>query len=520
GEIKLYRDVSYLYPPLAPYLIAAIVAAVGSSLGTMTAIGILASLAIASLLYLLGRKIGGVVPAAIVAFLFVTIHVAGTSGYSFNFIFPYSHNAVFGFLFILLFLYALLRYAVYEEGQTWLWMALLSGSLASWSKIEFAAAFLILLAASFFVRKPRLSPLVVAGGLNALLLAALEWYFSDAPPVRHWLTENILPQSLLSGGVAREFYGRIQGLDDPGANLAISAGGALLIIAATGALAAIDRWQAKPNGRLFGTMSLVALLFLIQFVLAQHFLLFRGWFIIQILLVPWAVRARRSTPLFLLLLFSLLLGSRILLRLEPTWYGFLFSIPAEIVMAYVLFEELPRRGVYRPRVALLWLPLFVLLGLAAVTNQHQVYEERHDNPVSTKRGVFYDRLDDRAEIFNELFAYLDLREPESMIVVPEGLALNWLAEVPVSFPYHTFSPAEMPDAASQTRIIEELRANPPEIALLLRRDYGEFGFRGIGVDFGKELIGENECRYEPTTYRESERDYVVMMERKRERSCP
>lgn len=521
GEIKLYRDISYLYPPLAPHLIAAVVALFGSSFGVMIAIGIVTSGTIAILLYALAREAAGPTAAAALAFLFVTTHLAGVSGYSFNFIFPYSHNAVFGFLFILLFLYALVRHVSHDAGPAWLWIALGSGTLAGWSKIEYAAVFVIVLGTSFLIRRQRILPIAAIAGVNLALFAALGWYFSDAPPERHWLTRNILPESLLSGGVARQFYARIQGLDHPLMNLSLSAEGAILVILGIAVLAALDRWISRQdNGRLLGAALLIAALVGIQLALARHFLFFRGWFLLQLLLIPWAIRERKRTPLVLLLIFSLLLGSRVLLRLEPTWYGFLFAIPAEIVFVYVLFEDLPRRGVYRARIALLWLPLILLVGLSSFVNQYWVYESRRDNVVRTSRGAFHDRLRDRAEVFEELFAFLDRRKPESMVVIPEGLALNWLSRIPTSIPYHTFSPAEMPDREAEAAMIEAIGQNPPEIILLVRRDYGEFGYQGIGVDFGKELIAEIECLYEPTSYRESERFFVLVMERKPKRECP
>lgn len=514
GGFKLYRDVSYLYPPLAPYLLATVVSIFGSNLTVMVWVGIVSSGLIALLLYLVGRRWGGPAAGFLLAFLFVTVHMTGVSGYSFNFIFPYAHNATFGFLFLLLFLYALMRYAVDRGPEHWLALALAAGTVAGWSKIEYAATFLVILVASFIVRRPAMKLLVIGATGNLALLAGLAWYFSDAPPERHWLTMNILPQTLLSGSVASGFYERIQGLDQPAMNLKIALAGSLLIVGAVICLGALDRALKLENERRTVIVVLIVLAFAtLQVGLARHFLLFRGWFLIQFLLIPIAFIDRRRSALLLPLLFSILLGWRILMRLEPMWYGFLFALPAEIVMIHVLCAELPRREVYRRGLALAWVPLIVVIGVSSLSHQREVFETRRGNLVETPKGSYYDRLPDRAVILNELFAFLERRAPESMAVVPEGLAINWLAGVDTSLPYHTFSPAELPDAESQRIAIDALRASPPEVVLLVRRGYGEFGFVGIGHDYGMDLMKQIECRYRPAMNLTREHFFAVVMER-------
>lgn len=521
GDLKLYRDVSYLYPPVAPYLLAAIVSLFGSSLRMMAWVGIVSSGLIALLLYLIGRRWSGPAGGALLAFLFVSVHMTGISGYSFNFIFPYAHNATFGLLFLLLFLYALMRYASDGDSVVWLAVALAAGTIAGWSKIEYAATFLIILVSSFAIRRPRMVPIVIATGANLVILAILNWFFSDAPPERHWLTMNILPQSLLSGSVASRFYDRVRGLDQPIANLLISARGALLIIGSVSSLAAAQRLgRLRGIARNAGIPLLVLLFLVLQYYLLQHFLFFRGWFLVQLLLIPFAIRDRKRSPLLLPLLFALLLGSRILLRLEPAWYGFLFAIPAEIVILHVLFAELPRRNIYGRALALAWIPLFLTIGLSSLATQRAVFERREGSLVTTSRGDYHDRNPERAAILNEMFRILERRQPQSMVVVPEGLAINWLTRVDSSIPYHTFSPAELPDAASQRTVIRAIEQNPPEVILLIDRNFLEFGYRAIGLDFGHELMRNIECAYEPVVYRKSERFFAALMERTEQSECP
>ncbi len=123
---KLYRDIRYQYPPLAPYLLAAITAAIGSSLAAFTAIGLAQSLVIAALLWLAVRSTAGLVTAL----LFLSLSFTGASTWGANFIFPYSYAATLGIALLLGALVAFLR------GRHSTAIALLVA--ASWMKVEYA----------------------------------------------------------------------------------------------------------------------------------------------------------------------------------------------------------------------------------------------------------------------------------------------------------------------------------------------------------------------------------------------
>src|SRR5256885_11966295 len=59
---KLYRDIRYQYPPLAPYLLALITGGIGHSLVSYMAIGITQSFVIAVALWMALRRAAGIVP--------------------------------------------------------------------------------------------------------------------------------------------------------------------------------------------------------------------------------------------------------------------------------------------------------------------------------------------------------------------------------------------------------------------------------------------------------------------------
>src|SRR5689334_2551711 len=56
---RLYRDIRYQYPPLAPYALALLTSVVGHSLASYAAIGLLQSIVLAAALWMIGRKTAG-----------------------------------------------------------------------------------------------------------------------------------------------------------------------------------------------------------------------------------------------------------------------------------------------------------------------------------------------------------------------------------------------------------------------------------------------------------------------------
>src|SRR5262249_31900735 len=121
---KLYRDLRYQYPPLAPYLLALMPA---RSLAAYTILGIAQSAVIAASLWIALRR--NAMAATVAALLFVAVSMC--AGSMWNFIFPYSYAATLGMMFLTIALAA----AVNERPA----IALAALFLASWCKVEYAA---------------------------------------------------------------------------------------------------------------------------------------------------------------------------------------------------------------------------------------------------------------------------------------------------------------------------------------------------------------------------------------------
>jgi len=447
----LYRDLQYFYPPLTPYLLAAITFVTGSSLAAYTAIGIAVSLLTATLLYVIAGREAGFAAAL----LFVSCSMAGASTFGCNYIFPYAHAATIGMLFVLgTCAFALARKPV---------PAVLLAIAAAWTKIDFIIIGAAILLAAWIARRLSWRALAAYIGGLAITAGALHAAFGPA------LWSNMFPPALLGGAHARFFYRQVSGISNWRAEIGPIVVATLLAAAFGAALALFERARLK-------WLLLIAITML-AFSLTDFF---RAWTVLQLALIPLAIR-HRDEPLIVLLTFSLASTSRVFLHITPEWYGFVFIVPLYLLIGYVLFDWLPRRGAYSQRTAWLWFLPIGIVAFLALRYEHVVWKLK-TYPVVTRRGTFYDMNPDRAKILAA--ALPELEHSPSLAVIPEGLAINYFAGAPTNLTVYTFTPAELED---DTNAAAELRARHPARVAIVTRDMREFGSRGFGIDYGLRM---------------------------------
>jgi hypothetical protein len=484
GGARLYEDLLYFYPPLAPSLLAAFVALFGSSLALYTAVGIATAAAAGAALHTLTRITTGRLAAIWALLFFVTLHMTGASTWGANFIFPYAHAATFGMTFFLAFAASLARHLFGARTQASGAAAVAFAVLSAWCKIEYAFAVVVVLAVAVVVYDLALR---FAGGFAAgaaLAGALFSWRHGGGSEGHHWIRDNVFASSLLSGDSSAFFYSQVSGTAAGWKSIGGLLAGAALVAAAVGLLVAADRALRRR-----APVAALAWLFLlvVPFLLLLRGLFFLGWPLLFLLLVPAAVRERGATPLAFLLTVALASSVRIVLSHGPWWYGFVLMIPSYPAILHVLMRWLPARGVYRPRLALAWLALFTTIAAGGAMEgvaKHRAKSYRIDTP----RGVWFD-FPSRGETVSSLLGWIGSRPAgETMAVLPEGLAINWFAgrETPLSF--HTFTPIEVDEPGTEQRIVNELRERPPSIVVLVPRDVREFGYQGLGIDYGHRIM--------------------------------
>jgi hypothetical protein len=473
--MRLYRDIRYYYAPLAPYLVSAVTLVTGNSLRAYAAIGLLSGLGIAFLLWFFLRNVAGLAAAL----LFAGCYLCGASTFGANYVFPYSYAATLGMLFFLAFGALLYRY-LFAASRRALAGALLCGLAAACSRIEFAAVVLVIVLFVAVVHRLHAAWFWV---IAMLILTGVAFAFFGPA-----LGENLLPPSLLFADSTHLFYRRVMGLDGWWRKLALSAAGAAMVAATAATIALLERGRQR---RVAAAVLYAAIV--IATALMTGNLFFRAWTMLQLALLPSALRRPRE-PLLLILLMSLGTSARVFFNLSPDWYGFVFTVPTLVLIAYTLFEWLPLQRVYSRTFALLWLPLLILIAARGLQKQHETYA-RKTEPVVTGRGVFFDANRDRARALNQMLPLL--RNARSFSVFPEGITLNYLAGVKTPLSFHTFIPPETADPRIEQRILDELQRTPPEYVAIVTRDVREFGYRGFGIDYDQRLAEHLRRRYRP-----------------------
>jgi len=455
--VKLYRDILYFYPPLTPYLLAAVTAVIGHSIASYVAIGIAIAGATAAVIYVLTARVANDVAALTATATFAACSIAGQSTWGTNYIFPYAHAATLAMLFFVAMAAALVMRSMP--------LAVLFAVAATWTKVEYAAFTIIVL----LVARIGWRWLLSYFALNAVVFAFVSFVFRDCD----WLHGNVLPDAMRNSPALRLFYSSVAGFDDWPALLARCALGALLLI---GIALLLRRGLVLIAGVLAAAIGA-----------AGYF--FQPWALLQIALIPFAIK-RRGDPLAVLLAASLCASSRVFFHLTPIWYGFVFIVPLYALAAYVLFAFLPRNGVYSERASCAWIAAFAGAALHSLLLAHNAYALK-TFPIATPRGTIYDANPDRAALLNQLGG----SGLKSLVVVPEGLAINYLFEIPTPISTYTFTPAESADARAEDRILREFQMKKPEWIAVVPRDMREFGSRGFGADYDQRLLAYLRANY-------------------------
>jgi hypothetical protein len=135
----------------------------------------------------------------------------------------------------------------------------------------------------------------------------------------------------------------------------------------------------------------------------------------------------------------------------------------------------------------MWIPLLLVIAGRNLMEQRVAYEGK-PFAIESSRGTLRDYSAERASVLNEFLGYAESARLEELVMIPEGLTVNYLASVRNPTRYHTFTPAEMPTRESEEPIVEELsRARPRHIAITTQ-EAAAFGDLHFGRDYGTEIL--------------------------------
>jgi hypothetical protein len=485
------------------------------------------------LLYTLLRagwgRLAAVAAVAVFIGVFSFSHLVGIGNY--NFMTPYSHETTHGFLLVLILIPTLT--SLVGDGARWkFFVAGLLCGVAVLLKPEIilaagavtAGAVLLLALKRFRLLPPaawaRAGGLFLLGGVLPMLLAALlfhvragfSWSESLADANNAWIT--VFSQTTVLDAPTQQ---SMLGVDKLWTNLLneVLAGSLAVVIAAGLALLSRYLLAAGKTEKIAGSILLLgAIGFAAKWVnWVEVGVALPGLLVCAALLeaANWAGRpavaagVERKTAIRVLLACA---GAAFLVRMafnpRVYHYGF-FQAPlaavvgvATLLVALPVFlrVEGPSRKVYQGLLAAL-----LAYGVGFVVYRSSIFYSYELQPIGEGADQFFgfdQRVDPTGALLEQARQYL-AADPgaHSLVVLPEGVTLNYLTRLPSPMPYYLFDPTQIIHYGSD--ILQHLRTHPPDRIVLISRDLREYGVSRFGdsTPHGADIMDFINDYYQP-----------------------
>jgi hypothetical protein len=514
----LYKDIWYLYGPLAPYWNSLLYRIFGIHLTVLYWAGSLSALGSAILLYISGMRLS----SALAGWTAGAILLTESFHHSlFSFPLPYSFASVYGCLTACLFLWFLIR-ATESDKPLWVFAAGTAAAAALLLKLEFGAAcygaLALLIAARWYQsRSWRRVIKDVAVCLPGVLVcgAVLAWMI--------WLggVEFLTQENIMSWPTS--FFMRTYGkfwLASTGLSLTPKAlaGAAQRTVFLAGIFQGFPlflSWKSTPRRMAFLRVILFCggLLYFATYLRSfeelryhpiplalQEF--FRYLFFPQDMVLYVGVAAIFAWRLFfkqasgrtatfaVLFSFSALLAARLLLMTTPWGYPIFYNGPT--ILSLLLFARLltPER-VASPRLALLAGGVLYLLCLtAALVNTHRQVETpfKPTALLTTERGSIH-VSEHLAEQYRAAIQFMKEKNAlgEQVLSVPEDTSLYFFSGTHCPTRVYTFDPGVVAPGKMTEEVIQQIEKKPVRYLIWSNRIYPEYKALRFGVDFDQTL---------------------------------
>ncbi len=470
GQV-LYRDIAWYNGPLSQYLNAGLFALFGVGLRTLVWANLTILALVLALIYHLACRASGRIAATAVGITFVLLFAfgQGVGIGNFNWVTPYVHELTHGVALGLLCITLIDRYQQ-QEKPIWLIAAGLALGLTFLTKAEPMAAATAAALAQFITNRTKLCKLLTFLASAAIvpviaaLLLSLKMPFSNA--VRS--TAGSWPWVFNTAIASLPFYRTVSGLDNIGANLTAAflwtLGYALLFLPALFLALHVHRRSKTISVIVFIT---IAMILRWRFFETDWNSMIRPLPLCLAVILIFALRRRAPLPLALVV-FSLVLLTKISLNPHIFHYGFVLAMPGTLVLVAVCAQRIPnwikkRNGspaVFRAAIAAGWA---AAICSALYADAHFFAAKRwtvgsgSDAFISDTRGL---EIQQMCDLIRQ-----QTPATSTLAVFPQGLMLNYLTRRPDSIPQVNFMPPEVL-AAGETNILAALKAHPPDAIVL------------------------------------------------------
>jgi hypothetical protein len=501
----LYRDLEHVFGPFSVYLNATIFSLFGPSFTVMFTANITLYILFMAFLYHFIRQFSSSAAASATCSLLAVVSLSqNTIVGNYNFICPYSHEAIHGLMLSMVVLHQLWRFSATGRSVHLFISGILLGCvLLTRVEIALVTFFVSIL---FFVIESRGTPaskqftrilFFLAGAVFPISLFAL--YFS-AISSDVGLQFVLIPwRFMLDPGITgTTFYKTGMGLNDISGNLLrMTAGGALFLLPLILLLVMMVRKNELPKWPVYALaiyfsviawnwndLFLFPALPLINAVTAL-FLLYEYW--------QSGNSAKRQylIPFLLLSFFSFGVLGKMFLNCRIYHYGFYVTLPALSLISVMLTWYLPswlvKKGGHSVhfRNAMLFFLTFLTLHyfwISANLFRLKTYPVALVN--SDRILTFHESIDPRGILVNKTLQWIDRNIPQdkSLLIVPEGIMLNYLTRRENPTRYNNFMLPELIHYG-ENAILDEIKSHPPDFILVVfAKDPAEYGVGPFGLD--------------------------------------
>jgi hypothetical protein len=501
----LYRDVWFMYGPLAAYFNSCLFRLFGVHLNVLYWAGSLSALGSAVFLYLTGMRLSSWLAgwSAGAVLLLEAFHPT-----FFCFPLPYSYNTVYACLIACLFLWLVVS-ASTSEAWGWIFVAGLAAAALLLLKLEFGVASCLTLGILAVVRGLRQRSWKSIGRDVAAILPGvvicglvIRWMISIAG-VDFILQENFMswPTSYFM-----RVYGKLW-LAQTGFSLSLSAfteaaKQTLVLLGFWQGLHLVLSWKRTERRAIFllaglfvATAAYLAIYvpgadMLRVLFFPQDMVLYVTVAAIAAFLLLWREPELQSAPgVILVAIFTSLAAFRILLKMAPWDYAIYYNGP--VVLSFlVLFRPLiPQAG--NTRRAVFVAELLICLGCVAVPGLYTrkvVSETAGWVPLTTERGTINVRPN-LAEQYRAAIQFMKEKNAkgEAVLSVPEDTSLYFLSGTHCPTRIYSFNPGVIVPGKMTGEIIKDLERNNVRYLIWSNRLYPEYGVLRFGVDFDQKM---------------------------------
>lgn len=501
----LYRDVWYLYSPLAPYLNAVLFRMFGVHLTVLYCAGALSALGSAILLYLAGKQmsswvVGWTAGAVLLAQAFPPSF--------FSFPLPYSYASVYGCLTACFFLWAVLRASLVPSPK-WIFAAAGAAAVALLLKLEFGVACygtLALLIAARAVRQdsPRQLLQDVALTLPGLGLCAFvaRWMVSIGG-VQFLTQENLMswPTSYFMRTYGK-FWLASTGLSITPVALAGAAERTFLLVGVAQGIHLLFRW--KDTRKRVALLRLALLMGCLAYLTIHYrwFEVARQLFFPQdtVLYVTvaavlawwawWRQPASGTPTLALLLTFSSLLAGRLLLNMRPSLYSIYYDGPAVLSLLLLVRLLWPpassrRRFMFRGEVLI---GLLCLGEVLSVSRQTLETPWKNDAYLVTDRGTIK-LTKSKVEQYTAAINFMKAKRAlgQTVMSVPEDVSLYFFSGMVCPTRVFEFTPGVVAPGKMTDETLRQIQRGNVRYLIWSNRLFPEYPTLRWGTDFDQPL---------------------------------